>query len=102
MSEELKHELAKTQAELTITENLHQPEWLGHLAPQAKIHIIWASIFHSLKGPQGSSLGDCVKMATGEISTQEGSDIALWCQSLIDCVQASASSSAQHLAYANS
>ena len=68
MSEELKHGLAKTQAELTVTENLHQPEWLGHLAPQAKIHIIWASIFHSLKGPQGSSLGDCVKMATGEIS----------------------------------
>ena len=68
MSKDLKHELTKTQAELTVTENLDQPKWLGHPAPQAKIHIIWASIFHSLKGPQNSCLGDCVKMATGGIS----------------------------------
>ena len=68
MSEELKHKLTRTQAELTVTENLHQPEWLGHLTPQAKIHIIWASVFHSLKGPQDSCLGDCVKMATGGMS----------------------------------
>ncbi len=68
MSEQLKYELTKTQAELTVTENLYQPKWLGHLAPQAKIHIIWASIFHSLKGPQDGCLGDCVKMATGGTS----------------------------------
>eukprot|EP00891_Asterochloris_glomerata_P009139 jgi/Astpho2/9139/Aster-07787 len=67
MSEQLKYALTKTQAELTVTENLYQPKWLGHLAPQAKIHIIWASIFHSLKGPQDGCLGDCVKMATGDL-----------------------------------
>ena len=66
MSEELRNEIIKTQAERTIIESLCQPKWLGHLAPQAKIHIIWASIFHSLKGPQNSCLGDCVEMATGE------------------------------------
>ena len=67
MSEDLKHELARTQAEHTVLEDLVQPKWLGHLAPQAKIHNTWASVFHSLKGPQDSCLGDCVKMATGGI-----------------------------------
>ena len=65
MSVELRTELIKTQAERTMSENLYQPKWLGHIAPQAKIHIIWASIFHSLKGPQDSCVGECMEMATG-------------------------------------
>ena len=55
----------KLQAGFSLTENVAQPKWLAHLAPHAKIHIIWADVFGSLKGPQDSSLGDCVKMATG-------------------------------------
>ena len=76
MSEQLKYALTKTQAELTVTENLYQPKWLGHLAPHAKIYIVWADIFNSLKGPKDSSLGDCVKMATGGRAVVEHSGAA--------------------------
>ena len=69
---------AKLQAELTLVEHLDQPKWLGHLAPHAKIYIAWASIFNSLKGPQDSSLGDCVKMATGGKAVLEHCGAALW------------------------
>ena len=78
MSDELRDELIKTQAERTITENLYQPEWLGHLAPQAKVHIIWASIFHSLTGPQDSCLGDCMDLATGAQGLLKQCDAASW------------------------
>ena len=55
----------KLRAEFTLTENMDQPKWLAHLAPHAKIYIVWANIFNSLRGPNHSSLGYCVKMATG-------------------------------------
>ena len=55
----------KLRGEFTLTEDLDQLKWLAHLAPHAKISIIWADIFNTLKGPKDSSLGDCVKMATG-------------------------------------
>ena len=77
MSQELRDELIKTQAERTVTENLVQPKWLGHLAPQAKIHIVWASIFESLRGPQDSCLSDCVEMATGGKGLSECSEQCL-------------------------
>ena len=57
--------IVKLRAEFTLTENMDQPKWLAHLAPHAKLYIVWADIFNSLKGPKDSSLGDCVKIATG-------------------------------------
>ncbi len=75
-SPELVNVIMKLRAEFTLTENMEQPKWLGHLAPHAKIYIVWADIFNSLKGPKDSSLGDCVKMATGGRAVLEHSGAA--------------------------